>query len=565
MEMLRPIYHWRCVKRLFNISALEITCTGSFTTLNSNRIQRPKSNFKVIQSTPPDPIEAERNGNHFKQLLEQYSKHVELAKSGGGETAVQRHTVKQKKLLVTERLRLLLDDADDFLELGLSAGLGMPYGDVPRAGLITGIGRIHGRLCMIIANDATVKGGTIYPVALKKQLRMQEVAEQNRLPTYYVVESGGAFLPLQSEIFLPGGRLFYNEAVMSSQGIPQLAIVCGNCTAGGAYVPTMADEAVMIHKHGTIFLGGPPLVKAATGEVISAEELGGATLHCSVSGCTDYFAKDEPEAFEMGRDIAETLPLHDACTSESDPPLYDADDIPSLISPENKIDIYQIISRITDGSKFSEFKKMFGPSLVTGFGYIHGCLVGIVGNNGHLSEHAADKGAHFVQLCCERDIPLIFLQNTQDAPDSQVTGELYGNQLRAHAKMMAAVSCSCVPLVSFIIGNAVGPTSYCMAHRSMSPNFQFCWPNAVFCLDNPEKITQDVIQAASKTGEELEALKLKVSEKMAMETSSFYAASRMWSDGIVLPQNTRKVIRQCLEAMNAYRIRRSPKAQVIRM
>ncbi|XP_062610147.1 methylcrotonoyl-CoA carboxylase beta chain, mitochondrial-like [Saccostrea cucullata] len=562
--MLKPIRvsHLKFVKRYFLSVTLESTHRASVTTLSGS--QKFKSSFKIIEDNPLDVADAERNRNKYKLLLENYSKHVALAKSGGGEKAVERHTVKQKKMLVADRLCLLLDDVNDFLELALSAGLGMPYGDVPRAGIITGIGRVHGKLCMIIANDATVKGGTIYPVALKKQLRAQEIAEQNHLPTYYVVESGGAFLPLQSEIFLPGGRTFYNEAVMSSQGIPQLAIVCGNCTAGGAYIPTMADEAVMIHKHGTIFLGGPPLVKAATGEVISAEELGGATLHCSVSGCTDYFAKDEPEAFEMGRDIAETLPFHDSCTSDSEPPLYDADDIPGLITPENNINIYQVISRITDGSKFSEFKKMFGPSLITGFGYIHGCLVGIVGNNGSLSEHSADKGAHFVQLCCERDIPLIFLQNTQEKSDSQTSGEMYGNQLRAHAKMLAAISCANVPVISFIIGNAIGPTSFVMANRCMSPNFLFCWPNAVVCVENPDKLTQDLIEEAKAVNiKDLDTSS--ISQKVNMESSSFYAASRVWNDGIVLPQDTRRVIRQSLEAVNAYRHRTQPKAQIIRM
>lgn len=283
-----------------------------------------------------------------------------------------------------------------------------------------------------------------------------------------------------------------------------------------------------------------------------------------MSGCTDYFAKDEPEAFEMGRDIAETLPFHDSCTSDSEPPLYDADDIPGLIFPENNINIYQVISRITDGSKFSEFKKMFGPSLVTGFGYIHGCLVGIVGNNGSLSEHSADKGAHFVQLCCERDIPLIFLQNTQEKSDSQTSGEMYGNQLRAHAKMLAAISCANVPVISFIIGNAIGPTSFVMANRCTSPNFLFCWPNAVVCVENPDKLTQDLIEEAKAVNiKDLDTSS--ISQKVNMESSSFYAASRVWNDGIVLPQDTRRVIRQSLEAVNAYRHRTQPKAQIIRM
>ncbi|XP_021362699.1 methylcrotonoyl-CoA carboxylase beta chain, mitochondrial-like isoform X1 [Mizuhopecten yessoensis] len=331
-----------------------------------------KSTFPVISDS--DSNANLENLSFSKHLFDRYQQCVAIAHAGGGEKAINRHVVKQKKLLVRDRLALFLDDPNDFLELSVMGGLAMEYGNVPKAGMIAGIGRVQGKLCMIVANDATVKGGTVYPVTLKKQLRAQEIAEQNRLPTVYIVESGGGFLPLQADIFNPGGKTFCNEAVMSSMGIPQMAIVCGNCTAGGAYIPTMADQTAIVHRKGYIFLGGPPLVQAATGEIVTTEELGGATLHCSVSGCTDYFAENEEEALSTGRDMVATLNLEDKLPVHQDweEPLYSSDHLRALVAKDNVINIYKVIARLVDGSRFHEFKKQFGPTMVTGFAHIKG-------------------------------------------------------------------------------------------------------------------------------------------------------------------------------------------------
>ncbi|ESP01290.1 hypothetical protein LOTGIDRAFT_111576 [Lottia gigantea] len=414
---------------------------------------------------------------------------------GGGEKAIHRHVLKQKKMLVNDRIKCLLDSDSRFLELSVIGGMGMKYGDVPRTGIVTGIGKVCSKYCMIIANDATVKGGSVYPITLKKQLRAQEIAQQNGLPCFYIVESGGAFLPLQAEIFNPGGQTFYNEAIMSSLNIPQLAIVCGSCTAGGAYIPTMAQEAVIVHKSGTIFLGGPPLVKAALGEIVSAEELGGATLHCSTSGYTDYFAENEKEALRMGRDIMESLNIDDKSISGRQKdviePQYDINDIPGFISDDNNIDIYQVIARIVDDSRYHEFKKMYGTTLKCGFSYLNGYLVGIIGNQGPVTEEAALKGSHFVQLCSERNISLIFLQNTPLTDEHSF--ESY-SLLKAQGKLMAAVSCSMVPKITVKIGNCYGSTHYMMGGKCMSPNFIFSWPNSSLGLMNPEMLAQELLK-----------------------------------------------------------------------
>ncbi|KAK3091795.1 hypothetical protein FSP39_022676 [Pinctada imbricata] len=584
MEIVKRLFiQQHAVLRFTQVSVCKSRYSNQLHTSVSKDRKKP---FRVLDAGLLKDTEYEKNYLRNVKLTEKCASVEKIAKGGGGEKAILRHTVKQKKLLVQDRLRLLLDDDSDFFELSLTAGLGMEYGDVPRAGMITGvnyyvecllcwymiistgIGKIHGRLCLIVANDATVKGGTVYPITLKKHLRAQEIAEENNLPTVYVVESGGGFLPLQAEIFLPGGRTFYNEAVMSSQGIPQIAIVCGNCTAGGAYIPMMADEAVMIKQQGYIFLGGPPLVQAATGEIISAEELGGAKLHCSVSGCSDYFAEDEEEAFIMGRDIAATLPLHQYCTGPAEEPLYDTQEMLGLISPHNDIDVYKVIARVVDGSRFHEFKTKFGSSLVTGFGYIQNCLVGIVGNNGTITESAADKGAHFVQMSCERDIPIVFLMNTKHCEEQVNHGITGGNMARAHAKMISAVSCSTVPRITIIIGNAIGHQSYLMSGRWTSPNFLFCWPNAVIGMTHPQEAIQGLYQAKSQTvlsDEDREKLHQQITERCTVESSAFYAASRVWNDGIILPQNTRQVIGQCLDIVMAYRRKLETKSAVIRM
>ncbi|NXK86530.1 MCCB carboxylase, partial [Formicarius rufipectus] len=468
---------------------------------------------------------------------------LEQVRRGGGAHAVLRHTQRNHKLFVRERLKLLLDD-QAFLELSPLAGLGMPYGDVPAAGCLTGIGKICGIWCVFLASDATVKGGTIYPIGVKKQLRAQEIAAENRLLSVHLVDSGGAFLPLQSELFpdkLHGGRIFYNEAIMSAMGIPQVAVVCGSCVAGGAYVPTMAEEAVIIDRIGTLFLAGPPLVKAATGESVSPEDLGGARLHSQVSGCTDHFAPSEEEAFQCIRNVISTLnyePVPEADT-EHDGPLYSSEELLGLAPQDYRctLPVKLILSRLVDGSRFQEFKANYGTTLVTGFGHVEGHLVGIVANNGELAHDAALKGSHFVQLCSQRGIPILFLQNTAPQPAEPTSISQVRHRLKAQASMMAAVACAAVPKITVVIGGCYGSDSYAMCGRSFSPNFLFLWPNARVALVDSRHFST-VPQAGDESDEsELNQLKTKLEE----ESSAFYSSARVWDDGIILPQNTRKV------------------------
>lgn len=466
---------------------------------------------------------------------------------GGGENAIARHTQRNRKVLVRERLRMLLDD-EDYLELSPFAGLGLPYGDISSAGCLTGIGKINGLWCMFSANDATVKGGTAYPITVKKQLRAQIVAMQNRLPFVYLVDSGGAFLPLQSEIFPDknhGGRTFYNEAIMSAMKIPQVAVVCGSCTAGGAYVPTMSEEAVIVHRIGTIFLGGPPLVKAATGEEVSPEDLGGARLHSEVSGCVDHFAAVESEAYEYTRNIISTLnyelPEEDSVQVEE--PLYSTEELMGLAprSYNYSLDIRLIVSRLTDGSRFQEFKARYGTTLLTGFARIDGHQIGIVANNGELTYEASLKGSHFVQLCDQRDIPLIFLQNTAPEPahtTSQTKAESNTNRLKAQGSMMSAVACASVPKMTVVIGGCHGGDSYAMCGRAFDPNFLFLWPNARVSILAPGYSDEFV-----QTEEEI----TQINEMLEEESSAFFSTGRLWDDGVILPQDTRKILSKCLK------------------
>ncbi|XP_077390141.1 putative methylcrotonoyl-CoA carboxylase beta chain, mitochondrial isoform X2 [Festucalex cinctus] len=449
----------------------------------AGRRRAPPSAFPVLD-LPLRDIHKHVYDANLRNSNDCHEKYLELNEKvtkGGGERAVARHTRRNGKLLAKDRLRLLLDD-DDFLELSRFAGLGLPYGDIPSAGCLTGVGRINGLWCAFIANDATVKGGTAYPITVKKQLRAQEVAIHNRLPCVYLVDSGGAFLPLQSEIFPDknqGGRTFYNEAIMSAMKIPQVSVVCGSCTAGGAYIPTMAEEAVMVHRIGTMFLGGPPLVKAATGEEVTPEELGGARLHAEASGCVDHFAREEEEAFACARNVISTLNFalpedvdEDEETTrkrkEDEKPLYGSEELLGLApkSYNYSLDVKMVISRLADGSRFQEFKALFGTTLITGFAKICGHLVGIVANNGELSYPAALKGSHFVQLCDQRDIPLLFLQNT--APSAACTrsvaqAEMNSNRLKAQGSMMSAVACASVPKITVVIGGCHGADSYAMS------------------------------------------------------------------------------------------------------
>ncbi|RMC08810.1 hypothetical protein DUI87_15061 [Hirundo rustica rustica] len=524
---------------------------------NKPKPRRHPKTFPVLDGNVPAGYRRvfEENLRNSEAVIKRYSELLERVKKGGGENAILRHTQRNKKLFVRERLRLLLDD-EDFLELSPLAGMDMPYGDVPAAGCLTGIGRIFGVWCVFIASDATVKGGTIYPIGVKKQLRAQEIAMENRLLSVHLVDSGGAFLPLQSELFpdkLHGGRVFYNEAIMSAMGLPQVAVVCGSCVAGGAYVPTMAEESVIIDKIGTLFLAGPPLVKAATGEDVSPEDLGGARLHTQVSGCSDHFAASEEEAYVCIRNVVSTLNCEPVPEEDREPdsPLYSPEELLGLAPLDYSctLPVKLILSRLVDGSRFQEFKAAYGTTLVTGFGHVEGHLVGIVANNGELAHDAALKGSHFVQLCGQRGIPILFLQNTAPQPAGPASvseAEAHSNRLKAQASMMAAVACAAVPKITIVIGGCFGSDSYIMCGRSFSPNFLFLWPNARVALVDSRHFPT-VPPAGEGTGEELELKQLK--EKLEEESSSFYSSSRLWDDGIILPQDTRKVIAQCLEIM----------------
>ncbi|XP_056115529.1 methylcrotonoyl-coenzyme A carboxylase 2 isoform X2 [Rhinichthys klamathensis goyatoka] len=513
------------------------------------RRRRLPSAYPVIDGTFQPALRHVYEANLRNSLIcqQKYLEHKEKVMKGGGENAIERHTQRNRKVLVRDRLRMLLDD-EDYLELSPFAGLGLPYGDIPAAGCLTGIGQINGLWCMFSANDATVKGGTAYPITVKKQLRAQFVAMQNRLPFVYLVDSGGAFLPLQSEIFPDknhGGRTFYNEAVMSAMKIPQVSVVCGSCTAGGAYVPTMSEEAVIVHRIGTIFLGGPPLVKAATGEEVSPEDLGGAKLHSEVSGCVDHFATAENEAYECTRNIISTLnyELPEEDDTQVEEPLYSTDDLMGLAPRcyNHSMDVRLIVSRLTDGSRFQEFKARYGTTLLTGFARIEGLQIGIVANNGELTYEASLKGSHFVQLCDQRDIPLIFLQNTAPEPahtHSQTKAEPNTNRLKAQGSMMSAVACASVPKITVVIGGCHGGDSYAMCGRAFDPNFLFLWPNARVSILAPGHS-----DAFVQTEEEI----TQINEMLEEESSAFFSTSRLWDDGVILPQDTRKVLSKCLK------------------
>ncbi|XP_071753819.2 methylcrotonoyl-CoA carboxylase beta chain, mitochondrial isoform X1 [Centroberyx gerrardi] len=536
-----------------------VRCMGSV----SRRRRALPSAFPVLQQ-PLQLIHQHVYEANLRNSTACHHKYVELrekVRKGGGDNAIARHTKRNKKLLVQDRLRLLLDD-EDFLELSPFAGLGLPYGDIPSAGCLTGIGRINGLWCVFIANDATVKGGTAYPITVKKQLRAQQVAIQNRLPCVYLVDSGGAFLPLQSEIFPDknqGGRTFYNEAIMSSMKIPQVSVVCGSCTAGGAYIPTMAEEAVMVHRIGTIFLGGPPLVKAATGEEVTPEDLGGARLHAEVSGCVDHFAWEEKEAYDYTRNIISTLnyqlpeeeedEVEEGKRRGEEEPLYSSEELLGLapLNYNHSLDVKMVVSRLTDGSRFQEFKARFGTTLVTGFAKIHGHQVGIVANNGELSYEASLKGSHFVQLCDQRDIPLLFLQNTAPRPPltlSTTQADINSNRLKAQGSMMSAVACASIPKITVVIGGCHGADSYAMCGRAFDPNFLFLWPNARVSVVAPGH-SGSLLPPGREEEEQQEEEDM--NRKLKEESSAFFASGRLWDDGVILPQDTRKVLRDCLD------------------
>nr|WP_244645214.1 carboxyl transferase domain-containing protein [Salinarimonas ramus] len=481
---------------------------------------------------------------------------------GGPARARERH-LGRGKLLPRERVMRLLDPGAPFLEIGALAAWGMYEDAIHSAGLIAGIGRVSGRECMIVCNDSTIKGGTYYPMTVKKHLRAQEIARENRLPCIYLVDSGGANLPHQTEVFPDRehfGRIFYNQATMSAMGIPQIACVMGSCTAGGAYVPAMSDETVIVRRQGTIFLGGPPLVKAATGEVVSAEDLGGADVHARLSGVADHYATDDAHALAIVRRIVANLngvKRVDLALTEPMDPAYDESELEALVPTDLKksYDIREVIARLVDGSEFDEFKRLYGTTLVTGFARIHGMPVGIVGNNGILFSESALKGAHFVELCCQRGIPLLFLQN--------ITGFMVGREYEAGgiakdgAKLVTAVACAQVPKLTLIVGGSFGAGNYGMCGRAYSPRFLFMWPNARISVMGGEQaasvlatVRRDNIEAEGKTwaSEEEEAFKAPIREKYEAEGSPYHATARLWDDGVILPSETRRVLALALSA-----------------
>ena len=493
---------------------------------------------------------------HMDGLESDLRERLAAARAGGGPDAVKRH-LQQGKLLVRDRIERLLDPGSPFLEVGALAADSMYDGAAPCAGLVTGIGRVRGREVMVVANDATVKGGTYFPLTVKKHLRAQEVAEANRLPCVYLVDSGGAFLPLQADVFPDRehfGRIFFNEARMSALGIAQISVVLGSCTAGGAYVPAMSDEAIIVKGRGTIFLGGPPLVKAATGEEVSAEELGGADVHCRTSGVADHYALDEEHALAWAREVVGGLTERKTPPWEVEPsqePRYDAREIGGIVprSVRRAYDVHEVIARIVDGSRFSEFKALYGPTLVTGFARLMGYPIGILANNGVLFSESALKATHFIELCCQRRIPLVFLQN--------ITGFIVGKEYEQKgiakdgAKMVHAVANAQVPKFTVIIGGSFGAGNYGMCGRAFEPRQLWMWPNARISVMGGEQaasvLTQVKREQRERQGQpmteaESQATAAPILAKYEEEGHPYYSSARLWDDGVIAPSQTRAVL-----------------------
>jgi 3-methylcrotonyl-CoA carboxylase beta subunit len=493
---------------------------------------------------------------HHRGLADDLRARLERTALGGSERARDKH-VARGKLLPRERIRTLLDAGSPFLEVAPMAAHGLYDGAAPAAGVIAGIGRIQGTECMVVANDATVKGGTYYPMTVKKHLRAQEIALENHLPCVYLVDSGGAFLPMQDEVFPDKehfGRIFYNQARLSAKNIPQVAVVMGSCTAGGAYVPAMCDEAIIVREQGTIFLGGPPLVKAATGEEVDPETLGGADVHTRLSGVADHFAENDTHALAMAREIVAHFNRpapHVLDVRESAEPAYPADELYGILPTDTRypFEVRDVIARIVDGSEFQEFKARYGTTLVTGFARVHGYPVGIVANNGILFSESALKGAHFIELCNQRDIPLIFLQN--------ITGFMVGKKYeqsgiaRDGAKMVTAVACSHVPKFTVIIGGSFGAGNYAMCGRAYGARFLWTWPNARISVMGGEQaasvlatVKRDGLEAAGKdwSEDEEEAFKAPIREQYEQQGHPYYATARLWDDGVIDPVDTRRVL-----------------------
>jgi 3-methylcrotonyl-CoA carboxylase beta subunit len=510
--------------------------------------------------------EYQANTEHMRQLVLDLKRQLAYIALGGGETARAKH-IARGKLLPRDRILHLLDTGSPFLEMSPMAAFQMYNNEAPSAGAIAGIGRIHGVECMVICNDATVKGGTYYPLTVKKHLRAQEIAKENRLPCVYLVDSGGANLPNQQDVFPDRdhfGRIFYNQATISAAGIPQIAVVMGSCTAGGAYVPAMSDEAIIVKQQGTIFLAGPPLVKAATGEEVSAESLGGGDVHTRLSGVADHLAHDDWHALHLARRIVAQLNWKKnigALLQHSVEPKYNATELYGIIPKESRTpyDVREVIARLVDASVFDEFKARFGPTLVTGFAHIYGMPVGVIANNGILFSESAQKGAHFIELCCKRNIPLLFLQNITGF----MVGQKYENEgiARHGAKMVTAVSCAQVPKFTVIIGGSFGAGNYGMCGRAFGPRFLWTWPNARISVMGGEQAAQVLASVKSEGlkakglawgNEEENKFKSHIREQFEREGQPYYATARLWDDGILDPQDTRATLGLAMSvAMNA--------------
>src|SRR6201988_380123 len=511
-----------------------------------------------------DPASADfaRNAEVMRGLVAELREKLNHVAGGGGKASRARHTARGK-MLGPERVDLLVDPGTAFLELSPLAAHGLYGGDVHSASVITGVGRISGRECVIVANDATIKGGTYYPMTVKKHLRAQDIARQNNLPCVYMVDSGGAFLPMQDEIFPDErhfGRIFYNQAQMSAQGIPQVAIVMGSCTAGGAYVPAMSDESIIVRNQGTIFLGGPPLVKAATGEIVTAEELGGADVHSRQSGVTDHYAQNDAHAIGIARRIIATLKLPQRAPlnmREPRDPLFAPEEIYGVVAADGRkpFDVHDIIARLVDGSEFDEFKKLYGQTLICGFAHIWGYPVGIIANNGILFSESSLKGAHFIELCCQRSIPLVFLQN--------ITGFMVGKRYenagiaKDGAKLVTAVATAAVPKFTVVIGGSFGAGNYGMCGRAYSPRFLWMWPNARISVMGGEQaasvlatVRRDGIEArgGAWSREEEEDFKRPILDQYEHQAHPYYASARLWDDGVIAPEETPRALALAVSA-----------------
>ncbi|HEY3731610.1 MAG TPA: carboxyl transferase domain-containing protein [Steroidobacteraceae bacterium] len=514
----------------------------------------------VIQSNIRcDQPQFRANAEAMRNLVGQLRERTAQAARGGSDGARERHR-SRGKLLVRDRIDLLLDPGTPFLEIGALAAHDMYGAEVPAAGMVAGIGRVSGRECVIVANDATVRGGTYYPITVKKHLRAQEIAGENQLPCIYLVDSGGAFLPLQDEVFPDRehfGRIFYNQARLSERGIPQLACVMGSCTAGGAYVPAMSDESIIVRDTGTIFLGGPPLVKAATGEVVSAEELGGADVHTRISGVADHFADSDTDALAILRRIVAQLtqqaPSGGAVPTaiSAEPPRYDPDELYGVIPIDTRkpYDVREVIARIVDGSRLDEFRQRYGTTLVTGFAHIHGYPVALLANNGILFSESALKGAHFIELASQRAVPLLFLQNISGF----IVGKKYENAgiAKDGAKLVTAVATSALPKVTVLIGGSFGAGNYGMCGRAYGPRFLWTWPNSRISVMGGEQaasvlatVRRDALEAQGKSwsAQEEQQFKQPTREQFERQGSPYYATARLWDDGIIDPAQTRRVL-----------------------